>query len=69
MGILLGIANGTHRLDCTMCVAEALSLTDIVAALRRMLQQNEPPVGASPVSAVETGLRNYVYSQTGKSVR
>ena len=52
-----------------MCVAEALSLTDIVAALRRMLQQNEPPVVASPVSAVETGLRNYVYSQTGISVR
>ena len=52
-----------------MCVAEALSLTDIVAVLLRMLQQNEPPVGASPVSAVETGLRNFVYSQTGKSVR
>ena len=69
MGRLLGIANGTHRLDCTMYVAESLSLTDIVAALRRMLQQNEPPVVASPVSAVETGLRNYVYSQTGKSVR
>ena len=69
MDRLLDIANDTHRLGCTVCVAEALSLTDIVAVLRRMLQQNEPPVGASPVSAVETGLRNYVYSQTGRSVR
>ena len=69
MGRLLCIAYGAHRLDCTLCVAEALSLTDIVATLRRMLQQNKPPSVASPVSAVETGLRNYVYSQTGKSVR
>ena len=69
MDRLLDIANDTHRLGCTVCVAEALSLTDIVAVLRRMLQQNEPPVGESPVSAVESGLRNYVYSQTGRSVR
>ena len=52
-----------------MYVAEALSVTDIVAKLRRMLQTNESSAGVAPMSAIGAGFRDYVYNQTGKSVR